>query len=114
VASSRPRDPRETGAHSGSWFFFGPDFFRPDLLWKVWWLWGIPLAWLTTVLILGAEEFRLNGVPVAGDLLDVLRLAVYWFWCRLAWRAAGNVGNPLWTLLTKAALAAGLVATVLV
>ena len=53
-------------------------------------------------------------MPVAGDLLDVLRRAVYWFWCRLAWRCAGNAGNPLWALLTKAALATSLTVTVLV
>jgi hypothetical protein len=113
VASSPSREQQKTGALGGFRFFFAPDFFQPEQAWKVWWLWGPPLAWLTTVLILGAEEFRLNGMPVAGNLLDVLRLAVYWFWCRLAWRCAGNAGNPLWTLLTRAALAAGLVATVL-
>jgi hypothetical protein len=86
---------------------------RRDELWKVWWLWGIPLAWLTTALVLGAEQLRLAGWPVGGDFLDVVRLAVYWFWCRLAWQCAGNVGNPLWTPLSRAALAAGLVATVL-
>jgi len=80
----------------------------------VWWLWGLPLAWLTTALLLGAEHLRLAGRPMAGDFLDVLRLAAYWFWCRLAWRSAGNVGNPVWTLLSKAALAAGLAITVLV
>ncbi len=85
-----------------------------EKLWKVWWLWGIPLAWLTTALILGAEGLRLNGAPVAGDLLDVVRLAVYWYWCMLAWKCSGNVDNPLWTLLSKAALTAGFVVTVLV
>ena len=104
MASSPSRHPQETGTRSGSRFFFGQRI----------WLWSIPLAWLTTALILGAEHFRLNAMPVAGDLLDVLRLATYWFWCRLAWRSAGNAGNPLWALLSKAALAAGFVVTVLV
>ena len=78
------------------------------------WLWSIPLAWLTTALILGAEYFRLNAMPIAGDLLDVLRLGAYWFWCRLAWQSAGDFGNPLSALLSKAALAAGFVFTILV
>jgi len=85
-----------------------------EKLWRVWWLWGIPTAWLTSLLVLAAEHVRLAGLPAWGDLLDIARLAIYWFWCRLAWRASGNVGNPAWTLLSKAALATGLVTTVLV
>ena len=81
--------------------------------WKICWLWGIPVAWIATALLLAAEQLRLSGLSAAGDLLDVARLAVYWFWCRLAWRASGNVGNPFRTLLAKAALSAGLVVTVL-
>lgn len=83
-------------------------------LWKIWWLWGIPVAWIATALLLGAEHSRLEGRPAVGDALDIARLAVYWFWCRLAWRCSGNVGNPLWTPLTKAALGAGCVAHFLV
>ena len=71
------------------------------------------MAWATSALVLGAEAFRGEGLHGMGDFLDVTRLAVYWFWCRLAWFASGNVGNPIWTLLSKAALAAGLVVTVL-
>ena len=81
--------------------------------WKIWWLWGAPLAWTVTALLLAAEALRLSGLPLAGDLLDVVRLAVYWFWCRLAWRSSGKVGNPVLALLSKAALSAGLVFTVL-
>lgn len=92
----------------------GQDLLRPDRLWKVWWLWGIPLAWLTTALVLGAEAFRVGDMPAAGDALDLLRLAIYWIWCRAAWRASGEVGNRLWTPLTKATLGVGLVANVLV
>jgi hypothetical protein len=104
VASSPSGTPHETGTRAGSRFFFAHRV----------WLWGFALAWLTTALVLAAEYARIDGLPVAGDLLDIVRLAAYWFWCRLAWRAAGNAGNPLVTLLSKAALAAGLVATVLV
>ena len=82
-------------------------------LWKVWWLWGVPVAWIATALVLAAEQFRLNGWASAGDLLDIARLAVYWFWCRLAWKCSSKVANPLWKLLSKGALSAGLVVTVL-
>ena len=79
----------------------------------MWWLWGIPAAWATSALVLSAEFLRQSGVHAGGDLCDVARLAIYWFWCRLAWQCSDNVGNPLWKLLSKTALAAGLVATVL-
>jgi hypothetical protein len=82
-------------------------------LWKIWWLWGIPVAWIAIVLVLAAEHLRIAGHASAGDLLDIARLAVYWYWCRLAWKCSGNVGNPVWTLLSKGALAAGLFVTVL-
>ena len=84
-----------------------------EKLWKVWWLWGVPVAWITSALVLAAEHARMTGLHGWGDLLDVARLATYWFWCRLAWKCSSNAGNPLWTLLSKTALAAGLVATVL-
>ena len=81
--------------------------------WKTWWLWGIPVAWIASALLLAAEGFRVSGLPAAGDLLDVVRLAVYWYWCRLAWRGSGKFGNTLWAFLSRAALSAGLVVTVL-
>ena len=71
------------------------------------------MAWGTSALVLGAEAFRGEGLHGMGDLFDVARLAVYWSWCRLAWHASGNVGNPVWTPLSKVALAAGLVVNVL-
>jgi len=87
---------------------------RGEKLWRAWWLWGIPAAWAASALVIAAEKSRVAGFHATGDLLDVVRLAVYWYWCRLAWKCSGNVGNPLWTLLSKAALAAGLAVTVLV
>lgn len=83
-------------------------------LWKVWWLWGIPVAWIATALLLGAEQFRLNGWSPAGDLLDIVRLAVYWFWCRAAWLSSRKVVNPLWTPLARTALGTGGVAHILI
>jgi len=109
VAFSRLQARNRAGAPSGPRFFAG----SREKLWKVWWLWGIPFAWITTLLVLAAEHFRLDGLHFAGDLLDIARLAVYWFWCRLAWQCSANVANPLWTPLSRAALAAGLVITVL-
>jgi hypothetical protein len=85
-----------------------------EKLWKVWWLWGIPTAWAASALVLAAEELRVAGWHSTGSLLDVARLAVYWAWCRLAWQSSGNLGNTCCTLLSRSALATGLVATVLV
>ena len=69
------------------------------------------MAWGTSALVLGAEVLREADLHGAGNLLDVARLALYWQWCRLAWRCSANVANPLWTPLARSALAAGLVAT---
>ena len=44
---------------------------------------------------------------------EALRLALYWGWCYLTWRAAVNVRRSLWTPLARAALAVGLVTVVL-
>ena len=71
------------------------------------------MAWTTSALVLLAEELRIGGMHSAGNLLDVARLAVYWFWCRMAWKCSSNVGHPAWKLLSKGALAAGFVITVL-
>ncbi|MBC7802959.1 MAG: hypothetical protein H7Y16_03700 [Candidatus Parcubacteria bacterium] len=79
---------------------------------RVWWLWGIPVAWITSALLLGAEEFRITGLHGWGNLLDCARLAVYWFWCRMAWKLSASARRPVWNLLSKAALAAGFVVTV--
>jgi hypothetical protein len=84
-----------------------------EKLWRVWWLWGIPTAWLASALILVAESARSAGYPRGGDLLDVARLALYWWWMRFAWKCARNVENPFWTHASRAVLAIGLVANVL-
>ena len=99
----------QNGAPSGPRSFWD----ARDRLWKVWWLWGIPLAWATSALILLAEYLRQRGLHAAGDFCDVARLAVYWFWCRETWRASTKVSSPVWTALSRLALAGGLVVTVL-
>ena len=71
------------------------------------------MAWTTSALVLSAEALRASGLHWGGDLCDVLRLAAYWSWCRLAWQCSANVGHPAWSALSKAALASGLVVTAL-
>ena len=56
-----------------------------------------------------AEQLRLAQRPAWADLLDVLRIAVFWLWCWTAWLCARNVERRLWTPLARATLAAGLV-----
>jgi hypothetical protein len=86
--------------------------YAREKLWKVWWLWGVPIAWITSALVIGAEESRIAGLTSLGDFLDVARLAAYWFWCRLAWRCSANAKHRAWEYLSKGALAVGFVATV--
>jgi hypothetical protein len=78
-------------------------------LWKIWWLWGIPVGWVASAMIVSAELIRSAGYWGYGDLLDVMRLLVYYAWARLAWRCSHNVENPRWTLVSRLALGAGLV-----
>jgi len=80
-----------------------------ESLWKVWWLAGIPVGWTAAALVIAAEELRLAGHHGWGDCLDVVRFLVYFAWCRLAWRCAGNVRSRLWTVGSRVALSAGLV-----
>jgi len=60
-----------------------------------------------------ADNAREAGQAYWGDLLDVARLAVYWFWFRLVWKYSRNVGLRVWTLMARAGAVAGLVAMAL-
>jgi hypothetical protein len=87
---------------------------EPEKLWRVWWLWGIPMAWATSVLLILGETAHGAGHAGWGNLCDLLRLLVYWSWLRLAWKRSANVENRLWTPVAKLILAAGLVVNALV
>jgi hypothetical protein len=86
------------GAHAGD-----------EKLWKVWWLWGIPVGWTTSGMMIFAEIIRDAGYWGCGDLIDVIRLLVYFAWARLAWRCSHNVQDRRWTPVSRFALGAGFV-----
>jgi hypothetical protein len=88
-------------------------FQGEERLWKVWWCAGIPVAWITSALVIGADHVRSLGQWAWGwgDLCDVARLVIYLAWFRLAWRCSGNVQGPVWTPLARVVLSAGLVLT---
>ena len=76
------------------------------------WVWGAAvLAALVTLSTL-ADERWLAGAPGTAAFVEVLRLVIYWSWCRLAWDAATKL-RPAWTRVVRAALAAGLVTVAL-
>jgi len=77
-------------------------------LWRVWWQWGIPVAWAASALLVGAELARNAGEHSWGNAQDVARLALYWWWMRMAWTCSSNVANPLWSAVSRTALALGL------
>jgi hypothetical protein len=76
-------------------------------LWQVWWLYGAGAACAIIGLLLIAEDARLAGSPVLGDLLDLLRLAVYWAWAWAVWKSARNVERPFWTPAARALAVSG-------
>jgi hypothetical protein len=67
----------------------------------VWWLGGAGLACAVAGLLLLAEDARLSGAATTGDLLDVLRLGLYWAWAWMVWKAAPNVRRRVWTALAR-------------
>jgi hypothetical protein len=77
-------------------------------LWQVWWLWGMPVAWAASALLVGAELARSAGQHSWGNAQDVARLALYWWWMRMAWTCSGNVANRLWSPVSRTALVLGL------
>lgn len=83
-------------------------------LWKIWWICGIPVAWLTSALVIASEAARVADHPVAGDWLDVLRILIYVAWARLAWQCAHNAQAGIWTPVARCALAAGFIVMYLV
>jgi hypothetical protein len=91
----------------------GPDLLleRDTKLWKVWWLWGLPVAALTGALIWGGEWAYHAGYPALEALLGVARILLYLFWFRAVWRCSRNVAHSLWTHLARWALVLGLLAT---
>jgi len=56
-----------------------------------------------------AEHSREAGASVQGDLLEVLRLALYWAWGWAVWKCSRNVARPVWTVAARAAVVGGLV-----
>jgi len=87
---------------------------RGTPLWKVWWIYGAPVALAVVLLVFFAEELRLAYRPALADLLDTVRLAAFWLWCSLAWICAGNVSRRIWTPVARAALAGALVVMVVI
>jgi len=79
---------------------------------RSWWLCGVPVIAMLVALSTFAEQRWLAGAPRTAALAEVLRLAVYWGWCRLAWRDAVELRRG-WTPVARAALAAGLVTVAL-
>jgi len=87
---------------------------KSEKLWRVWWVWGIPVAWAASGLVLSAEYARSAGLEGWGNLLDVGRLALYWWWMRIAWACSGNVQRSFWSPMARVGLVFGLAANVFV
>ena len=84
-----------------------------ERLWKVFWLWGLPVGFAAVALTFLAEMLRDAGWDGAGAGLDVLKLLVYLTWFGAAWRCSGNVVNRTWTGIARTVIALALGFTVL-
>ena len=84
-----------------------------EKLWKVWWLWGIPVALAATAFTLSAEFLRLEGHHSWGEFLDVLKLLVYAAWLTAAWRCAERTEHPAARIAARLAVAAGVLTAAL-
>lgn len=71
-------------------------------------MWGGAAACAIAGLVVLAEAARLDGSAVQGDLLDLLRLGVYWAWGWTVWNSARNVERRLWTPVARVGVLAGL------
>ena len=80
-----------------------------ERLWRVWWLWGIPVALAASALTVFAGFAREDGMHVAGSLLDTLKVLIYAAWLVAAWRCAPNVKDAFWKNVSRAAVALGIV-----
>jgi hypothetical protein len=84
-----------------------------ERLWKIWWLGGIPVALLATLLTLAAELLRVEGHHSWGEFIDVVKLLVYAAWFTAAWRCAEKAERPLARTAGRIAVAAGVLAAAL-
>jgi len=60
---------------------------------------GFPCAWWRAAMFAIADNAREAGQTHWGDLLDIARLGVYWFWFRLVWKYSRNVGLRVWSFM---------------
>ena len=79
---------------------------------KAWLLSGAAVVAALAALSALSDERWLAGAPGTAAFAEVLRLALYWGWCRIAWRVDFDA-HPASRLIVRAALAAGLVTVVL-
>jgi hypothetical protein len=77
------------------------------------WLWGIPMAWAVSLLLVAAETAHAAGHGTAGSACDLARLLVYWTWLRAVWRCSG-AGHVIRSAAIRVSLAGGLVVNALV
>ncbi len=80
-----------------------------ERLWRVWWLWGIPVGFIVSAVTIVAEMARDGGWNASGDLLDAVKVLVYAAWLVAAWRCAPNAERALWRIGTRVLVALGVV-----
>ncbi|MFA5913010.1 MAG: hypothetical protein WC830_05575 [Burkholderiales bacterium] len=81
-----------------------------ERLWIAWWAWGLPALTIYVGLYVLEDELR-STADLGADLVAVCKLLLFCLWTSMAWRCAGNVDTPAWTLAARAALVLAVVLT---
>jgi len=82
--------------------FFKRAWKGEEKLWKVWWLFGVPLN-IVSKILQKMSEMAPPPIPIQVIWLLLLCAFVLWvYWCIAVWRCAPNVETKSWTYVARA------------
>jgi len=93
--------------------FFKRAWKGEEKLWKVWWLFGVPLNIVSTI-IEKMSDMKSPPMPM-GILVALLfvMFALWVYWCIAAWRCAPNVETKSWAYIARGLIVVSIILTVL-
>tara|TARA_B100001964_G_C13824703_1_gene418867 strand:+ start:135 stop:479 length:345 start_codon:yes stop_codon:yes gene_type:complete len=92
--------------------FFRKSWDGEERLWKVWWLWGLPLGIVSAVVSVLIEDYADSSNNVTTSIISLLIyifvIVLYLWWVGAAWRCVKNTNNKAWTLIAQFLIIVGL------